>query len=74
MIPVWFVAVFAYLAIGILIYVGGRDAIDDGYNKGAIVALMGPVWPLLIVWGILYLLWCIPGEVKELITIARMKD
>jgi hypothetical protein len=74
MIPVWFVAVFAYLAIGILIYVGGRGAIDDGYNKGALLALMSPVWPLLIVWGILYLLWCIPGEVKELITIARMKD
>ena len=74
MIAGWIVCIVFYLVFSFFVYMGGRDAIDDGYNKGAIVALMSPVWPLLIVWGLLYLLWCIPGEVKELITIARMKD
>lgn len=69
-----FIAICLYLCIGLIVYMAGRGAIDDGYNKGAIVALMSPVWPLVIVWGILNILWCIPGEVKELIAIARSED
>jgi hypothetical protein len=70
LIPIIFGSLI-YLAIAIAFFIFGENGIKELPRAGAIVALLSPVWPLILVGTVLLGLVLIPGEVKRLIKIAR---
>jgi len=47
-----------YSIVGWAVYMFAEQEVRyNNSRKAAIVALLSPVWPLLIVWGILYFVW-----------------